>query len=43
MNLVKNLNLEDKLRILSDAAKYDVACTSSGIDRTGKKGNLGNS
>ena len=35
--------LEDKLRILADAAKYDVACTSSGVDRAGKKGYLGNS
>lgn len=32
-----------KLEILSDAAKYDVACTSSGVDRAGKKGYLGNS
>lgn len=36
-------SLEDKLRILSDAAKYDVACTSSGVDRRGKQGHLGNS
>ena len=34
--------LEDKLAILSDAAKYDVACTSSGSDRRGKQGYLGN-
>ena len=33
----------DKLKILADAAKYDVACTSSGVDRKGKKGALGNS
>ena len=38
-----NLTLEDKLTILSDAAKYDVACTSSGVDRRGQKGMLGNS
>lgn len=31
-----------KLSILADAAKYDVACTSSGADRKGKKGALGN-
>lgn len=37
------MNLDDKLRILSDAAKYDVACTSSGVDRRGEKGKLGNS
>ncbi len=34
--------LEEKLTILADAAKYDVACTSSGSDRRGKKGSLGN-
>lgn len=33
----------EKLNILADAAKYDVACTSSGSDRRGKKGQLGNS
>ena len=38
-----SLSLEEKLQILSDAAKYDVACTSSGSDRRGKKGSLGNS
>ncbi len=37
------LSLEEKLEILSDAAKYDVACISSGVDRKGKKGQLGNS
>ena len=31
----------EKLTILTNAAKYDVACTSSGIDRGGKKGKLG--
>ena len=30
----------EKLRILTDAAKYDVACTSSGVDRAGVKGQL---
>lgn len=34
---------EEKLEILADAAKYDVACTSSGVDRRGQKGMLGNS
>lgn len=38
-----DLSLEEKLEILADAAKYDVACTSSGVDRAGKKGMLGNS
>lgn len=35
------MDLESKLRILTDAAKYDVACTSSGVERGGKKGYLG--
>ena len=36
------MTTEEKLEILADAAKYDVACTSSGVDRQGKKGALGN-
>ena len=36
-------SIDHKLEILSDAAKYDVACTSSGVDRRGQKGMLGNS
>ncbi len=43
MELQKELSLQEKLHILADAAKYDVACTSSGVDRKGKKGFLGNS
>lgn len=31
-----------KLEILTDAAKYDVACTSSGSERAGVKGTMGN-
>ena len=27
------MNIVEKLGILADAAKYDVACTSSGVDR----------
>lgn len=42
-DLTLDLSLEEKLNILSDAAKYDVACTSSGVDRHGKQGYLGNS
>lgn len=38
-----DLTTKEKLEILADAAKYDVACTSSGVDRKGKKGFLGNS
>lgn len=41
--IIDELPLDEKLEILSDAAKYDVACTSSGVDRAGKKGYLGNS
>lgn len=40
--LIKGISLEEKLHILADAAKYDVACTSSGVDRKGKEGFLGN-
>jgi len=42
MLLQENMGLEEKLKILADAAKYDVACTSSGVDRKGKKGYTGN-
>lgn len=35
------IDIYDKLTILSDSAKYDVACTSSGVDRSGKLGNIG--
>jgi len=35
------MELNEKLEILTDAAKYDVACTSSGVDRSGKPGMLG--
>ena len=43
MVLEEGLSIEQKLEILSDAAKYDVACTSSGMQRAGKQGELGNS
>lgn len=43
MVLEEGLSIEKKLEILSDAAKYDVACTSSGMQREGKQGELGNS
>ena len=32
----------DKLGILTDAAKYDVACTSSGVERKGNGTSIGN-
>ena len=35
------MDLMDKLRILTDSAKYDAACTSSGSDRGGQAGMLG--
>ena len=36
------MEILDKLTILSDAAKYDVACTSSGVDRKGAPDSIGN-
>lgn len=36
-------NIFEKLKILSDAAKYDVSCVSSGVDRKNKNaGSIGN-
>lgn len=35
-------DLMEKLTILTDAAKYDVACTSSGVDRRGNGAGIGN-
>ena len=43
MKIQQNISLMEKLTILSDAAKYDVACTSSGVDRSGDGIGLGNS
>lgn len=39
----QRMSLMEKLGILADAAKYDVACTSSGVDRAGNGQSLGNS
>lgn len=36
------MDIATKLEVLADAAKYDVACTSSGINRSAKAGQLGN-
>ena len=36
------MDILEKLTILADAAKYDVACTSSGVDRAGEAGSIGN-
>ena len=38
----ENLTIQEKLAILADGAKYDVACTSSGVERKGRKGEIGN-
>lgn len=38
----EQMSLYEKLQILSDAAKYDVACTSSGVDRQGDGTGMGN-
>ena len=35
------MELQQKLQILSDAAKYDVSCSSSGSNRKSQKGQLG--
>ncbi|WZL72752.1 putative DNA modification/repair radical SAM protein [Clostridiaceae bacterium 35-E11] len=36
------MDILEKLKILTDAAKYDVSCSSSGSNRRNKKGGLGN-
>lgn len=36
------MDIMEKLKILSAAARYDVACTSSGVDRGGARGKTGN-
>lgn len=43
MNITSDMEIMEKLHILSDAAKYDVACTSSGVDRQGNGKGMGNS
>ena len=42
MVIQEQMDLQEKLNILSDAAKYDVACTSSGVDRKNNGKGLGN-
>lgn len=42
MVIDENMGVGDKLKILTDAAKYDVACTSSGVDRSGDGSSIGN-
>lgn len=38
----EQMDIQKKLEILADAAKYDVACTSSGVDRQGDGKGIGN-
>lgn len=40
--IMKEMSLYEKLNILSDAAKYDVSCTSSGVERRGNGTGIGN-
>ena len=42
MEILEMMTLTEKLNILSDAAKYDVACTSSGTDRKNDGTGIGN-
>lgn len=42
MKITQKMDLYRKLVILSDAAKYDVSCTSSGVDRIGNGHGMGN-
>ena len=39
---LRAMDVLEKLTILTDAAKYDAACTSSGGNRSAKKGYIGN-
>lgn len=43
MLIQEGLSIQEKLGILADAAKYDVSCSSSGVNRRNKPGTLGNS
>lgn len=38
----QEMSIMEKLGILTDAAKYDAACTSSGVDRKGNERSMGN-
>lgn len=42
MIIQQDMDLMKKLTILSDAAKYDAACTSSGVDKKNNGAGLGN-
>lgn len=38
----EKMSIYEKLQVLTDAAKYDVACTSSGVERKGDGTGIGN-
>lgn len=40
--IMKGMSLYERLKILSDAAKYDVSCSSSGVERRGDGTGMGN-
>lgn len=42
LSTIGGRSLAEKLEVLSDAAKYDVACTSSGVERRGDGKGIGN-
>ena len=42
MNIINDVSIEEKLKILTEGAKYDVSCSSSGSQRAAQKGGLGN-
>ncbi len=42
LKVTEEQGIMEKLGILTDAAKYDVACTSSGVDRRGDGTGMGN-
>lgn len=41
MEIQQDMSISEKLKILTDAAKYDVACTSSGVDRSNNGQGIG--
>ncbi len=42
VKITEEQGIMEKLGILTDAAKYDVACTSSGVERRGDGTGMGN-
>lgn len=43
MIIKENMSIMEKLEILSDAAKYDVSCSSSGVECNNNGSGIGNS